>query len=781
MKKYIILIVLCCAYILPTFAQSYTQNLQRYWWYRYRLANDFIKIGDKCGESIPAGERILSTWGNTETAYDANDGKHHLQWGDATIDLAEYMGVLATEYRLLKNNNRSTARTEMEIYYALKAFERLDLNAEEHMRDFENTKDCNNINPHVNQPNIFQNDYNGFFIRDDVPNGFVQNNYNHFNRKGVCNIMPGENSTINVRANGFVWDDNTNQFLDWNSLYPNTPQYPVEESQDQHGQLFIGLSLLVELLDNNVYYWSYNLKDKAAHNLYRMNKWAMITGNIPSPSGGYHLKNPLNLICPYGDHPELYNGLTHCNEGGAEQITNLFPMFWGMWENEISYPASGQLAFLIGLTPVFSAPSIPQLVFQFSKYFPTLPPYCYDYNWDAVSFPMSYEVVAKKWRIGVWPASVNVSRYFINKQSTKCDYRYMHFPMLYRLFHNGPLPDQNATILNNLNIAPKCGPYLYMDANNFPSIFENFEWSSQDRIQSAYKRGPHPHVPEGDFNGLDYMLLFNLYCLNNNSYPQYYVNPYYAVASDMAPVYPHLPAWVGSHATPVYFKSLEYNSCTSTINPDGEVEVRNAKQIELLPGFHAKLGSTFLGYIKDYQCCPNTSDEEQPNKPPEEDFGFWIDSTNNDEYVGHELPIDTVPDYEPTADEMAADSIALWDQIILANDTMPGLLDYVNGLFGISSTQQRGANTIEETKNIKLVDYITLFPNPSNGYLTIQVPKQTGYSIKVFNTLGETVFEKIVENNYTYSIDLSFLNSGNYIIQFINDKESSIKKINIIK
>ena len=40
------------AYGLGT--REYYRDLQKYWWYRYRLVNDFMKIGTGIGESIPA-------------------------------------------------------------------------------------------------------------------------------------------------------------------------------------------------------------------------------------------------------------------------------------------------------------------------------------------------------------------------------------------------------------------------------------------------------------------------------------------------------------------------------------------------------------------------------------------------------------------------------------------------------------------------------------------------------------------------------------------------------
>ena len=50
---------------VPLFAQnanafSWYLNMEKYWWYRYRLINDFMIVGSNMGESIPANERQLA-------------------------------------------------------------------------------------------------------------------------------------------------------------------------------------------------------------------------------------------------------------------------------------------------------------------------------------------------------------------------------------------------------------------------------------------------------------------------------------------------------------------------------------------------------------------------------------------------------------------------------------------------------------------------------------------------------------------------------------------------
>ncbi len=65
------------------------ENLEKYWYYRYKLVNDFMKIGLKAGESIPAMSRQLGDNYNT-------DCRNRLYVGsDPTNALGHYLKVLA--------------------------------------------------------------------------------------------------------------------------------------------------------------------------------------------------------------------------------------------------------------------------------------------------------------------------------------------------------------------------------------------------------------------------------------------------------------------------------------------------------------------------------------------------------------------------------------------------------------------------------------------------------------------------------------------------------------
>ena len=74
-----------------------------------------------------------------------------------------------------------------------------------------------------------------------------------------------------------------------------------------------------------------------------------------------------------------------------------------------------------------------------------------------------------------------------------------------------------------------------------------------------------------------------------------------------------------------------------------------------------------------------------------------------------------------------------------------------------------------------------VYPNPANDVLYINTGKnsetRTNYSIKIVNTLGQTVFETVI-NNQLVSVDVSTLGAnGIYFIQLI-DQNGEIRDIN---
>ena len=96
-----------------------------------------------------------------------NQWVHEFGLSDASLRLGWYIAVLATEYKLLNVQGLDTYQTRKELYYALEAFNRLDLNAESY---FNLAAPNNNPNQAISPSS---DDLNGFFIRDDMPDNLL--------------------------------------------------------------------------------------------------------------------------------------------------------------------------------------------------------------------------------------------------------------------------------------------------------------------------------------------------------------------------------------------------------------------------------------------------------------------------------------------------------------------------------------------------------------------------------------------------------------------------------
>lgn len=174
MRK-LLLIALCLIGISLSKAQvSQTENelQKKYWNYRDRYKKHFTKIGREQGESVP-----ISLWYKTQNCGDFQGGQ--IKMGDAMAMHGDYMCLLATEYYLTKKQGGDLTAIKNEIYYALKAVERVDLFAEQYLS---------------NNPNAGQ--LNGFVLRDDVPLDFYKN----------WQVTDNVQFIDANRSNGFLWD-----------------------------------------------------------------------------------------------------------------------------------------------------------------------------------------------------------------------------------------------------------------------------------------------------------------------------------------------------------------------------------------------------------------------------------------------------------------------------------------------------------------------------------------------------------------------------------------------
>jgi hypothetical protein len=73
--------------------------------------------------------------------------------------------------------------------------------------------------------------------------------------------------------------------------------------------------------------------------------------------------------------------------------------------------------------------------------------------------------------------------------------------------------------------------------------------------------------------------------------------------------------------------------------------------------------------------------------------------------------------------------------------------------------------------------YFDIYPNPTNGKITIQTTNEVAFNISVFDILGNCVINKASYNKLSAEIDLTEKPKGIYFIEVKNEKNYSRKKI----
>ncbi|MBN1950816.1 MAG: hypothetical protein JW801_06405 [Bacteroidales bacterium] len=125
----------------------------KYWYYRQRLNDEFVVIGEANELGVASGLSIPAL----SAGQKANNQILTLGWLDNPVQgLGRYIGVLATELALLYQYDEPYAQTQWELYCAMKAYERLDYNCEQ-----------------LFYPDPEGVNLNGLFCRCDVPGNFT--------------------------------------------------------------------------------------------------------------------------------------------------------------------------------------------------------------------------------------------------------------------------------------------------------------------------------------------------------------------------------------------------------------------------------------------------------------------------------------------------------------------------------------------------------------------------------------------------------------------------------
>ena len=75
-------------------------------------------------------------------------------------------------------------------------------------------------------------------------------------------------------------------------------------------------------------------------------------------------------------------------------------------------------------------------------------------------------------------------------------------------------------------------------------------------------------------------------------------------------------------------------------------------------------------------------------------------------------------------------------------------------------------------------DLISLFPNPTNGIVNLNIDEVDNLKIEIYNSLGAKVLEEQLQSN---KIDLSMLSEGVYFYRLKDDNQLKASNILVIQ
>ncbi|MCF8449734.1 MAG: T9SS type A sorting domain-containing protein [Taibaiella sp.] len=807
-------------YYRPGATEGWYNNLQKYWYYRYRLVNDFLFISEtnEAGSSIPAIKRMQHiAWEEEPTINDSCGSCRVLSWGDATVDLGHYIQMLATEEELLRECAHPISRSQYELKHALDAFDRLDDNAEQYCHEMENSLGTNNAYPGTLGPTSisYSDRHNGFFIRDDVPTltildeASIGNKLKHFNRIGLKRTWtyPGPASVEYFDRVSWAEGAFTSSFAERYTSFPSysssssprgnrwhgtigshtvtshwpytsgAPRYPAQESHDQLIDLNLGMALVSHYSTDAI------IRNQAADALYRTVKYPF---NVWLPQ----IHDPLTGKCVYGIVPQTYP--SSCDKAGA----NYFGIAMGGAQTSRIY--ADPIASTNSLPLIWQASSgISALLWHYVQYSHRIMPEmgCDDPDENEnrdLTYAGYYSCLTNSWTT----LGINTTWRNLKKICNKDGWGRPSLPLVYELIYNPPENYRYMDYIVALDAAPPCGPHDFSSyeypagSGNRPfnnEIMANTvkkHWTGGDWLSNPQHRwlpeckDPEDHTKRSvTFNGLDYMVLFNLFSLKQgSSYLKNLNNPFWD--DDYRINYPD-NFTIGSNTIPLYLNFLEYSALKGTYSTYSNVSIRGAKQIDCKEGFNSfpDCNGCFTDiYIKDFGCdehftfawIPQSSVELLP--PTVEEVNPWGASR---------MP-------PPDSSLMLADSLITDSMEVAYIDSLVGAIidsgneDAINLLrrWGVNVDSimlaEKGKGNSQSTLGDNFISlFIDVFPNPATdmAYIKYKLVDKSTVDIKINNSIGidysyaiEPYIRDQEPDDYKIGINTNKLPKGLYVL-----------------
>lgn len=739
MQKTILFLVLIFA-IQNVYSQILNEESFKYWYYRDRLRY-FVYPGSEDGASVLMTVRNSGADGGPYRQYNGTE------WGQTRKMNGYYIGLLATEYKLLKDNGQysDAAATLQELNLALDALIRMDK--------------CEDIEPWYES---YEN-HDGFFIRSDVPPVLSSNmteylnfelasgSYSEYVAKSLD--YPGRPFAIDPTVvltprkyesnlNYYYYNPCDNIFSDISTeylstginsdLYWNYWKSDKFTSNDEIVGTFMGLALVPKCVDDIA------TRNKAIDIAFKSLIFALGQSDFL-----YYMKFPdgERITAQNGGFSGgVFYGISKCvghmmGAGPLFGTEGIFNYLVGLSVAESPISCDGDKSMYSKLVAISDASGIHSVSYSLSNIGGL-------YRWQTF-YQLLWAVV-------------------FDKDLTKKKYNY---------------PFQ--LLIQDLMSAPCGGPYH----NNINGNSFHPGWACQYKYDASLN-GQYGNDFErtGVFPGADYMLLYNLACL---AFPdgfdydgQHYSFPYYVNLNNRILESTYLPAVLpgnphGNH----YFEFGSTNNpgeiraistiVTNMIVADeahvigtnqtdptiqGDVTLKAGESITLTDGFRVDAGAHFLARIESYS-CGGVSYKNMAAPPWDENYRGCFYDTLISVPMEKRAPIVYSEDNYEEADF----DMPLWNDYYYMNDT---------------------------TAAMELAVGAWLNPNPcgSSATLTVVSESEQQLTIELYDMTGikrETVFNDIADQNLVLDLNLSSYASGTYMLRITGS--GGVKVLRFVK
>lgn len=764
-------------------------NLAKYWYYRWRLRNDFMIMGEGQGKSLVAEQR------NPERSA-------CIKWADATLMHGYYLSMLAVEHRILSESGRQVDlnETNKELYYAIKAFERLDYWAET-IYSMEGNDDT--LFRTADQP--LRSDVNGFFFRDDVPPDFINealppdnffnSNHSRLNsgRTGINYSTPSNYTSGDFSKYFEPFGSGSYPRINWNEpLFPRVDHNYGnsgggmnlgEPSQDQIIRLLLGFTMIVKSIPNQTYSIdldgdgtndvSMNFQDQAkrhATNIIgrisdvysgtrqvepELNEIHSFNNNL----GGWFIRSPRELKCFPGGYVTgyappiralsylLYTPNNDLGIANVHSINSRLPSGFFAWQvawgsgSGVGYNDNVNVKMALTLNTLTNSGNTPHV-------------------WSSV--PRSIYEESKgngnhEWRLHGYFVPLYDYLWGWNPSKQKDQER---------------LEDSYELANSWLNVAPCQGPHNFGLSNhsyasnsgaiypsigamstdqygingippvwNTPFLFDNgYEvYSDGFRDVNVDPDGccnnyilPNQNVWEGWFSGVDYMMLYNIIYANSSEIKPLYHNLVNRIVDYEVNLDANLSSITGENQLLGGYENLKLRSY---VHGNGSIEIKALDYIQLENG--AEINPELSGEIviyPDLLKCPTpdlSSDNEQ--------YGMTVCNTCG---LEEQMGLAFVPKFDRRV-------------LSIAGETTP--LDEIPEVTELNSEE------------IQEGEHVMIYPNPAVSSFKLSSDKQI-VSVQILNLSATLVAEY---TQYVEYYDIRLLASGTYFILIKFEDESS--------